>query len=134
MLHTIEEYKTALYKSAEHAENWHKKAKSLCENHYRCPETGYQWPANTFALSLGYTTEGRFGHEEEYEIVIDPILSITDELGLTDVVEEYLKDSVLGLITTITSHLAGDYTYLCNTKEGGLKVSKVIREFADNLK
>ena len=42
MIHTKEEYKTALYKAAEHAESWNTKAKSMCNSNFACHQTNYQ--------------------------------------------------------------------------------------------
>ena len=42
MIYTIQQYKKALYKAAEHAEKWNRMAKSSCEDNYTCPVTSFE--------------------------------------------------------------------------------------------
>ena len=131
MLHTKKEYKKALEAAAEHAESWHRRANSNCSDEFKCHLTGYQWPANAFALSLGYRDKG-----DHHNIIIteDKSKIIVEELKIkrNHGDDRYIEDFVDILIEIVKkSHLNHYFDDVDEAK--GKKTAKALRKFAAHL-
>ena len=130
MLHTKEEYKKALEASAVNAEGWSTNTDSSCASTYKCERTGYEWPANQFALSLGYKDR-----DPTLDITVDRdvLVSISRDIGILPSDQSYEFLHIIDNIVKRELNKDIDYTSYCNNKRQGKIVAKALRSFASKL-